>query len=54
MIKYCPSCGHELLGENDLQELESSENYSMEYDVYCSVCGWSGDISEDQKLGEQQ
>jgi len=45
--KYCPNCGAELVDIIDTYEEHDNGTITIVYDVYCVVCGWSGDISPD-------
>lgn len=48
MIKYCPGCGKELVGDTAIVEFEKrDEDDYLEYDIYCESCEWSGIISPD-------
>ncbi len=49
--RYCFRCGKLLEGKTAIVEVQGTEDDAeIEYDVYCSHCGWSGIVSPDRKL----
>mgnify|MGYP001589285579 CR=1 FL=1 len=53
--KFCPNCGKPLRGRNAIQPFTTRITQTIiGYDTYCKACGWSGDISPDEKTEEDR
>jgi len=50
--KYCPNCGKPLRSRSSAVKCVGPGGSEV-WDCYCRSCGWSGDISPDEKLGEE-
>lgn len=50
LVRFCPGCGSESLSYNPDLIDNSEQLHNPVFDVLCTHCSWSGDVSPDISL----